>query len=199
MRFIPSVERCEGRQLLSAVVYGANSAVISDLNGHQVATVSTPVPGTLERVDLHGLYMPRVDLRGADLRGANMAGFGSPFGDFTGADMENITADHSWFNYATMDRVNLAGAVMGNGSEGGNTSLMFASLRGADLDSADLDHASMYGADITGSTWQGTDLTSAWMGNVTGDLPPSVVTNEYGIVVSQSTTFPVANPIDVGF
>lgn len=199
MRFIPSVERCESRKLLSAVVYNANSAVISDLFGKPVAVVATPVPGTLERVDLHGLYLPRVDLRGADLKGANMVGFGSPFGDFANADMENVSASRSWFNYSIMDGANLAGATMGTGSDGGNTSLMFASLRGADLNSADLDHASMYGADITGSTWQGTDLTSAWMGNVTGDLPPSVVTNEYGIVVSQSTTFPVANPIDVGF
>lgn len=47
-RFQPSVSPLEGRQMLSAVVYGPTSAVISDVFGQPVATVATPTPGTLE-------------------------------------------------------------------------------------------------------------------------------------------------------
>lgn len=184
MRFVPSVERCEDRKLLSAVVYGPNSATISDVFGHPVANVATPVPGTLERADMHGLYLPFVDLRGADMRGANMNGFSSPFGNFTNADMENVTAVSAAFNFATMDGVDLMNATMGDGTGAHGVALLYVTMRGANLQSADLDHASLYHADMTGANWQGADLTDAWLD---------------GVIGGPNTAFVIADPVSSTF
>jgi uncharacterized protein YjbI with pentapeptide repeats len=89
--------------------------------------------------------MPKPDLRGADLRGANLVN----------AEMEG----------ADLRRVDLEGALLGGarllGANLGFARLQGAGLGGADLQGADLRRARLQGADLEEARLQGADLSNA--------------------------------------
>jgi len=106
--------------------------------------------GVLPRWDLQGYNLSGANLRGANLSGADLRG-----ADLSGADLSR--ADLSWANLrgADLSWANLRGANLSRAD------LSWANLRGADLSGADLSGADLSGADLSGANLSGANLRGA--------------------------------------
>lgn len=124
--FVPSVDRFEGRQLLSTVqlAFHAHTVDIKQADGTPIVTAFTPQPGTLHYLALNGVNFEGTDLsgldfkysmfNGTDLSQANLKNvnfFGCTFWqpDFTQSDMrgDNLSNIASW--RATYSGANFTG------------------------------------------------------------------------------------------
>ncbi|EHT0294686.1 pentapeptide repeat-containing protein [Salmonella enterica] len=123
-----------------------NSADLSKiLEEHKVWITSMRESGS--RADLRGADLRDADLFGADLRGANLRD-----ADLFGANLCGANLRGANLRGADLRGANLCGADL----RGAN--LRGANLRGADLRGADLRDADLFGADLRGANLCGADL-----------------------------------------
>lgn len=105
--FIPGVEQCEDRKLLSGVqvVYGPHTATIEQLNGTPIFTAFTPQPGTLHYLNIHGVNLEGVDLSGMDFSGSAFHDI-----DLRGANLQNVNFSRCAFWQPDLTQADLRGA-----------------------------------------------------------------------------------------
>ncbi len=94
----------------------------------------------------------RADLRGANLRGANLS-----YADLRGANLRGADLSYADLRGADLSSANLRGADL----RGAN--LRYANLRNADLRNADLSGANLSSANLRGANLRNADLSGANM------------------------------------
>ena len=109
------------------------------------------------RADLRGANLRGANLSYADLRGANLRGADLSYADLRGADLSSANLRGADLRGANLSSANLRGADL----RGAN--LSYADLRNADLRNADLRSANLCGADLRGANLSGADLSGANM------------------------------------
>ena len=124
----------------------------------------------------HKLYLAHkrggseANLRGADLRGANLIAANLSEANLRGADLRGADLSEANLSEANLSGANLRGAdlseanLRGTDLRGANLSeanLRWANLRGADLRGADLSEANLSEANLSGANLRGADLSEA--------------------------------------
>ncbi|EJC7213223.1 pentapeptide repeat-containing protein [Salmonella enterica] len=123
-----------------------NSADLSKiLEEHKVWITSIRESGS--RADLRGANLRGANLYGADLRDANLYG-----ADLRDADLRGANLRDADLRGANLHDADLSGANLHDAN------LYGANLSGADLSGADLSGANLYGADLRGANLYGADL-----------------------------------------
>jgi hypothetical protein len=134
---------------------------------------STEVPD-LSNAALDGANVRGTDLKGANLWGAWLAGANLSDSDLSGADLGHARLSEAHLGVTYLSGAKLRGADLVRANLGRAT-LLGADLRGADLSEADLTRAEVIQADLSGAHLKGADLTEASIGwTVLGDLDLSV-------------------------
>ena len=116
--------------------------------------MSSPTPAILavmKRVTADG----KIDLRGADLRGAGLRD-----ADLRGADLRDADLRGADLSDADLSAADLRDADL-RGADLSDAHLSGADLRGADLRGADLSDADLRGADLSDAHLSGADLSGA--------------------------------------
>ncbi|EBR7937173.1 pentapeptide repeat-containing protein [Salmonella enterica subsp. enterica serovar Ibadan] len=132
-----------------------NSADLSKiLEEHKVWITSMRESGS--RADLRGANLRGANLYGADLRGANLCGADLYGANLCGADLRGANLRGANLRGADLRGANLRGA-----------NLYGADLRGADLRGANLRGANLYGADLRGANLRGANLYGADLPDLT--------------------------------
>lgn len=107
----------------------------------------------------------RLNLRGTDMRGANLNEANLNGADLAGSHLDEAQLNGASLNQANFYVVSLKGAFLNRAQ------LKNAVLQGADMSEADLTNANLFGADLTGASLAGALLGGA-------DLRCSIVTAE---------------------
>ncbi|ECD8555679.1 pentapeptide repeat-containing protein [Salmonella enterica subsp. enterica serovar Cotham] len=132
-----------------------NSADLSKiLEEHKVWITSMHESGS--RADLRGADLRNANLYGADLRGADLRNANLYGADLRGADLRNANLYGADLRNANLRGANLRGANLRN-----------ANLYGADLRGADLRNANLYGADLRNANLRGANLRGANLPDLT--------------------------------
>ena len=124
-------------------------------------------------LDLHKKWLGnnpdgvRADLRGADLREADLSGANLREADLRWADLRVANLREADLRWADLRVADLSGADL-RGADLREADLRRADLSGADLSGADLRRADLGGADLSGA-----DLSRANLSGATGLLNPS--------------------------
>ncbi len=128
-----------------------------------------------DRPDLRGANLRYADLGGANLRGANLGGANLGGADLGYADLRGANLGGANLGYADLRGANLGGADLGGADLGGadlrGANLGGADLRGANLRCADLGGANLRGANLGGADLGGADLRGAYCNCFT--VPPA--------------------------
>jgi len=98
----------------------------------------------------------RLNLRGVDLRGANLNEGKLNGADFQGSHLDEAQLNGTHLNDANLYGVSLKGAFLNNSAQ-----LKNAILQGADLTSAELIGADLFGSNLTGARLAGANLDGA--------------------------------------
>ena len=110
-------------------------------------------------------FVERLNLKGRNLRCADLSGSFLPRADLTKAQMEGADLSHAHLQKANLFMASLQGATLSRASLQGadlrEASLQGADLREASLQGADLREASLQGADLREASLQGADLWEA--------------------------------------
>ena len=155
-----------GRHFLHELAVGLGASVLSlvaavaVVRGFQRAVARVPdtmplLPRDSERPVPGGGRQ----LKGADLRGANLIDAGLDACDLVNARLEGANLSHARLDRALVMDARLVDSVLRE------TSLTQADLRGADLTRADLTGARLGGANLAGATLEGADLRNADLTN----------------------------------
>ena len=111
----------------------------------------------LKGADLRGANLSRAVLRGANLQDAKLRGANLYRADLSDADLKGANAGGADMKRANLNGANLIGALLSRAD------LNSADLKGADLSGARLFKTDLYGADLYGANLSGADLTEADM------------------------------------
>lgn len=119
----------------------------------------------LRAADLSGAYLPKVDLSQADLHGANLSGARLPQANLTRSNLSAVLAHHADLRSAdlreaTLDHADLEQALL-DGCNFSRASLSDSSLRGARLNGASFREARLSFASLPDSELRGVDLRSS--------------------------------------
>jgi len=112
-----------------------------------------------EKLNLHKLYLndqggERLNLEGADLRGANLRFADLRRVNLKGADLGRVNLEGADLRSADLGRVNLEGADLRYAN------LISADLRRVNLEGADLRYANLRFADLKGANLSGANLNN---------------------------------------
>jgi hypothetical protein len=117
-------------------------------------------PFDLYHANLPGQWLPRQDLRGADLRYANLSGAHLSGANLFGAHLSGADLSKAHVNGADLDGAHLSGADL-DGAHLSGVDLSVAHLNGANLNGANLDSAHLDGADLDGAKLSAANLSFA--------------------------------------
>ena len=119
----------------------------------------------LSNANLRGADLSDASLRGANLRGADLSDASLRGANLRGADLSNANLRGAGLSEADLSNANLRGADLRGanlrGADLSNANLSNANLRGAGLRGADLRGADLRGADLRGANLRGADLRGA--------------------------------------
>jgi hypothetical protein len=117
-----------------------------------------------KQVDLIGAYLPKVDLRGANLNEANLSEAMLSEANLSKAKLSGADLTRVNLSEANLDRANLSGADLGEANLV-DAHLSKADLSEADCDLADFSLANLSGADLSGADLFRADFTRANISN----------------------------------
>ncbi len=125
----------------------------------------------LRDADLSGADLSVAHLRDADLRGADLSGAHLRDADLRGADLRDADLSGAHLRGADLSGADLRGAGL-SGANLRDADLSGADLRGAGLSGANLRDADLSGADLSGADLSGASLVDADLSGAVG-LPRS--------------------------
>ena len=138
----------------------------SEMQNSQKAVLKNTV---LRQIDFYGVYLPQVNMCGADLRGAEMSE-----SDLYGADLQEANLANAVLTWANLDEAKLCRASLESAD------LRWANLEGADLteanlrwvnfEGANLREAKLHGADLYGANLRNTNMEDAVFTGITLDI-----------------------------
>lgn len=119
----------------------------------------------LRFADLTSAKLPKIDLRGARLQNTKLSSAGLPGADLFGARVERARLDSARLQGANLNSAELRGADLGlaqlQDADLTDAGLFAADLRGAGLQGANLRGADLRGANVRGARLSGADLREA--------------------------------------
>jgi len=152
-------------ELLSAYVRSETTKPGIEAAGTREPSTRTDVAGALTVLGRNNVPGVPIDLSGANLLGAKLAGV-----DFTEANLSGTTLNNAILRHARLDGANLVNTRLVHAKLGYATltgarcfgaGFTGADLHGADLTGANLDEVNLTGANVERADLTGVDLTSA--------------------------------------